>query len=133
MGTVRRWGLRGFVLVCAAACAALMLGSCGAAMTALQEDLKEQVRDAVPSGSQPAATPAPSAPASSSQTPTSNSPSSGVDPSKDISVAQMLQKHNALRSQLGAGPLKADSTLMLVAQRHAAYNASIGSLQHTDA
>ena len=107
--------MRAFQVICACVAVSFLLGSCGAAATALQDNFEQQIRGNLPGGSTSGSTTSP-------------------DPSRaDVSIAQMLTLHNNLRSSKGLSKFTADSTLSQIAQRQAAYNASINTISHADA
>jgi len=101
-----------------------MLGSCGAAATALQDEFVQQVRSNLPSQHNSTNGSTSGSTGGSTTAPASTS---------GVSIASMLAQHNQLRSSLGLPALKANSTLSLVAQRQAAYMSSIGNISHYDA
>jgi uncharacterized protein YkwD len=102
----------------------MLLGSCGAASTAFQDQFIQQIHANLPGGNT-------SKPAGS--TSTGSTTPSASQTKTDVSVAQMLSMHNQLRSSLGLTQFKMNSTLTLIAQRQAAYNSSIGTIAHADA
>lgn len=114
--------MRALWVICLCAAISVLLGSCGAAATALQDNFEQQIRANLPGGgtSKPAG-------GTTTSTPT-------TDPSRaDVSIAQMLTMHNNLRGSLGLTKFTADATLSLIAQRQAAYNSSLGTISHADA
>lgn len=110
--------MRGFIALAATACSLLLFTGCGAAVGSLEDQfggLTAQVKPPATSGST-------SAPATNT-----------VSPDRQLSIADMIAKHNATRSSMGLATLKSNSQLTVAAQRQAYYVSTIGRLVHVDA